>query len=297
MIWVKKFKTCVYRKPTDIGLCMNPRSACPERYKKGVIRTYLRRALTHCSTWELVHKEIQYVKQMLVNNGYTCSEIDSEIKAHLDKHYKTAEPDTSTDIQTTPAQDTSTDRRSDGSTVNQPEPARDKTKVHKLYYRNQFSDAYTEDERVLKKIIKRNVVPKEGHEVKLHIYYKSLTSSSLIMCNKEPESKLKETNVVYKYQCKTGDCKLRNTACYIGHTRNTLSRRLTTHLHTSGIAEHSRNVHGTEITRAELVENTSILQRESNPRRLKILEAAYIQEYSPIMCDQLEHRGIITLNE
>ena len=234
---------------------------------------------------------------MLVDNGYTCSEIDSEIKEYLDKYHKTAVPDIGTDTQTTTTQDTATDRQDTGTNENQPEQTREKTKVHKLFYRNQFSDAYTEDERVLKKMIKRNVIPKEGHEVKLQIYYKSLKSSNLIMRNKEKESKLKETNVVYKYQCKTGDCKLRNTACYIGHTRNTLSRRLTTHLHTSGIAEHSRNVHGTEITRAELVENTSIIQRERNPRRLRILEAAYIQEYSPIMCDQLEHRGVITLND
>ena len=103
-------------------------------------------------------------------------------------------------------------------------------------------------------------------------------------------------SVIIPRKCKIGDCKLHDTASYIGHTRNTLSRRLTTHLHTSGIAEHSRNIHGTEITRTELVEDTTILQRERDPRRLKILEAAFIQEYVPIMCDQLEHRGIITLN-
>ena len=81
------FATSVYRKPTDIGLCMNPKSACPDRYKRGVIRTYVRRALTHCSTWELVHIELQHVKQLLVDNGYACQDIDSEVKICLDKFH------------------------------------------------------------------------------------------------------------------------------------------------------------------------------------------------------------------
>ena len=268
------FTTSVHRKTTNIGLCMNPRSACPERYKRGVVRTYVRRALTHCSTWELVHKEIEHIKQMLVDNGYTCQEIDNEVKICMDKHLQTS------GNETTPA-----------------DMALNKTKVHNVFYRNQFTDAYSEDEQVLKKIIKRNVVPKEGHDIKLLIYYKPVKSSSMVISNKEKTKMLKETNVVYKYKCKTGDCKLHDTASYIGHTRNTLSRRLTTHLHISGIAEHSRNVHGREITRTELDENTTILQRERNPRRLRILEAAYIYEYVPNMCDQQEHKGIITLNE
>ena len=60
--------TSVYRKPTDSGNCLSVRSDCPERYKKSVVRTYVRRALPHCSSWPFVTKELQHIKQMLSNN-------------------------------------------------------------------------------------------------------------------------------------------------------------------------------------------------------------------------------------
>ncbi|KAF0290521.1 hypothetical protein FJT64_011281 [Amphibalanus amphitrite] len=53
--------------------------------------------------------------------------------------------------------------------------------------------------------------------------------------------------------------------------------------------------HGERITRQDMVDNTSILDRENNVWKLRILEAAYILEHCPSMCDQREHRGRITL--
>ena len=261
------FSTKVYRKPTDIGRCMNARSACPTRYKTGVIRTYVQRALSHCSTWELVHQELQHVKQMLVNNGYSCTDIDAEINRTLDKH-RTREHKTQSS---------------------------EKSQVHKVFYMNHMNDAYDKDEKVLKNILKKNVVPKEGHEVKLVVYYKSLKTSNLVIRNRAKRECLQETNVVYRYNCQKGDCKLRDTSSYIGSTTMTLSRRLSYHLSAGGPADHSRNTHGERITRQEMVDNTSILARQHNQRKLRIVEAAYILEYQPAMCDQVEHRGRITL--
>ena len=36
-----QFTTKVYRKPTDMGTCLNADSFCPERYKISVINNYL----------------------------------------------------------------------------------------------------------------------------------------------------------------------------------------------------------------------------------------------------------------
>ncbi|KAG0718346.1 hypothetical protein GWK47_007743 [Chionoecetes opilio] len=52
------FNTNVYVKPTNPGHCLNGESYIPQRYKDSTIGAYIRRALTHCSTWQLVHKEI-----------------------------------------------------------------------------------------------------------------------------------------------------------------------------------------------------------------------------------------------
>ena len=59
-----KYVTQVYRKPTDTGKCLHGESQCPDRYKVSVIRSYVYRALKHCSSWPLVHEELQRVKQL-----------------------------------------------------------------------------------------------------------------------------------------------------------------------------------------------------------------------------------------
>ena len=55
---------------------MNGASECPERYKRGVIRTYVKRALKICSSWELFDVEITNIKRMLINNSYSAGDID-----------------------------------------------------------------------------------------------------------------------------------------------------------------------------------------------------------------------------
>ena len=46
-----RFMTKVHRKPTDAGKCLHGESACPDRYKVSVIRSYVYRALKHCASW------------------------------------------------------------------------------------------------------------------------------------------------------------------------------------------------------------------------------------------------------
>ena len=65
-----KYITSVYTKSTNLGFCMNGKSECPERYRKSVINAYVRRAMTHCSSWMSVHQELQRASQVLVNNGH-----------------------------------------------------------------------------------------------------------------------------------------------------------------------------------------------------------------------------------
>ena len=45
-----KFHTSVYIKPTNNGLCMNGSSECPDRYKRSVILSYVRFALSRSQT-------------------------------------------------------------------------------------------------------------------------------------------------------------------------------------------------------------------------------------------------------
>ncbi|XP_076069484.1 uncharacterized protein LOC143041466 [Oratosquilla oratoria] len=81
------FKTSVYTKPTNPGLCLNGMSECPQRYKDSTIRAFIRRALTHSSSWSATHLEIERSTQVLVNNGYPNEEINKIIKHEIDKWY------------------------------------------------------------------------------------------------------------------------------------------------------------------------------------------------------------------
>ncbi|XP_076069263.1 uncharacterized protein LOC143041325 [Oratosquilla oratoria] len=81
------FKTSVYTKPTNPGLCLNGMSECPQRYKDSTLRAFIRRALTHSSNWSATHLEIERATHVLVNNGYPNKEINRIIKHEIDKWY------------------------------------------------------------------------------------------------------------------------------------------------------------------------------------------------------------------
>ena len=251
------FKTKVHRKPTDCGKTMHGESECPRRYHTSVIRAFVRRAIKHCSDWTTVHDELQISKQILVNNGYSNSDIDSEIKSQLNKTHEQHQ---------TTQQETIT-----------------------LLVKNQMSSAYRVDERVLRDIVLNNIQPAQDNvKVKLQIYYISRKMHSRFMKNKPSQNndKLKRTNVIYKYSCSHEDCLLRKTD-YIGLTTTTLSRRLTMHLRDGAPRDHTTQIHHRQITRQDLTDNTTILTMCNNRRRLQVLEALYIRRDKPKLNKQL----------
>ncbi|XP_068220031.1 uncharacterized protein [Palaemon carinicauda] len=63
------FQTTVYTKPTNLGMCLNGESECPARYMASIIKAFLRRVLSHCSSWTDTHKELERAAQVLINNG------------------------------------------------------------------------------------------------------------------------------------------------------------------------------------------------------------------------------------
>lgn len=74
-----EYVTSVYRKPTDLGKCLNPISECPDRYKISVIRASLHRAHKTCSSQQELRTELRRSKQILINNGFANFQVDAEI--------------------------------------------------------------------------------------------------------------------------------------------------------------------------------------------------------------------------
>ena len=75
------FVTTVYWKPTFSGVY----SFLPTIYKSGMIYTLVYRCFKICSNWTKFHEELNFLKQILLKNGYPQSFIDNCFKTFLDK--------------------------------------------------------------------------------------------------------------------------------------------------------------------------------------------------------------------
>ena len=241
------FKTKVYTKATNVGRCLNARGECPVQYKISVISSYVNRALTHCSTWTEIHRELERIRQLLTNNGYADHLIEKEIKKKLDMF---AEP------------------------VQEPTPPKETITI---YHNNTFHDRYREECDALRNIIKRGVTPTNKDAIiNLRIFSKPNLIRSLIMRNSTAPKAPREatTNVVYKFSCQEGRCD--GSSTYIGRTSSTLRRRLQSHRNQGSIFQHFTEVHNMRPPLQKLIEQTKVVHRESVFRRLQIAEAVSI---------------------
>ncbi|KAG0724210.1 hypothetical protein GWK47_000475 [Chionoecetes opilio] len=59
-------------------------------------QAYVRRALSHCSTWKDTHHELERITQVLTNNGYAYSDVALVTKRIVDKWYTNQENTTPT---------------------------------------------------------------------------------------------------------------------------------------------------------------------------------------------------------
>jgi hypothetical protein len=233
------------------------------------MNAYINRAFTHSSNWAICHDELDRVTKVLVNNGFSKVEVQNAIHKKMENWHK-----------------------------EEPPPKDDKPPPIVLYYKNHMSDKYVEDEKVIKDIIRRGVkstTPEQ--DIKLVIYYKTRKTSELVVRNNPivTTTDLKKSSVVYEYSCPLGDCKLLSK--YIGMTETSLSRRLTCHLTAGAPKQHTILVHGEKLTRAMLVDNTSILAQASDKKRLQFLEAIFITEKKPSLNIQSSSFDILPSNK
>ena len=137
------FGTSVHVKETSDGTCLNYNSTCPERYKIGVVTSYLHRAHQISSTREVFAREVSRIKQLLTNNNFPMSVIDATVSKFMSA------------IQ--------------NPTASAEQQAED---VITLYFRNQMTSQYKNDEAKLKQLINTHVAPtSENSSVKLIIIY------------------------------------------------------------------------------------------------------------------------------
>ena len=162
--------------------------------------------------------------------------------------------------------------------------------ISNFFYRNQMLYNYKSDEKILKTLIHRNILPTDPNKKKkLIIYYNKFKTPNLVIRNNSSPSigvlQKKKNNVIYQFKCPLGDCISDNNNIYVGLTSTTLSRRLTMHLSdTSSIAQHLKK-HSCPTTqlRKILTDSTTILEHQNNKQKLQILEALHIRNMQPTL--------------
>ena len=119
---------------------MNGDGDCPDSYKLGVIRSYVRRALRNCSSWQLVHQELRRVRKILVDNGYSNYDFDRVTNKIVGDHMNN-------------------------------QPTQTKHDTITVHYKNTLTPAWKADEKAITSIVKRNTAPTDPNTtLHLNIY-------------------------------------------------------------------------------------------------------------------------------
>ena len=253
-----KYLSEVYIKSTSTGECINFSSIAPDRYKTGVIKSLLNRAVKICNERTSLGLEVARIKQ-LCNNNFPMKIIETECSKFMRKHI-----------------DLSKDESQVLPTPNTP---------INLFFRNQMNSQYKQDDFNLKNIISDHVTPAPGKTVNLHIYYKNRKLQQLFIKN-NPHRSTDESHVVYRYTCPREECQ--PSKSYIGYTTNPLKLRMTTHAQNGSIISHQTETHDHRAPTRELLDATKIIFRSAEASELKIAEALYIKLEGPILNNQRE---------
>ena len=161
---------------------MNYLRIAPERYKLGVIKTLLHRAYKICSSYESLHVEMEWIRQLLTNNNFPINVIDGEIGKFLDRK---ASPDTNT--------------TAEGSTIS-------------LFYRNQMSSQYKQEEENFKKIISDYITPTDANnKIQFNFFIRirnceTFSSKLTSHSNLNNNDVMEKSRVVHILQCDKHDC-------------------------------------------------------------------------------------------
>ena len=172
--------------------------------------------------------------------------------------------------------------------INNETPTMNKTKIE-VFYKNQMNGNYKLEERILKNIVYKNVKcnDSENEQLKIIFYYKNSKTANLVIKN-SPTTQcedLNTTNVIYNFTCNRMTCQSAN---YIGMTRTTLKKRLDSHYYNGSIYKHYKEFHKEKLTKENLYNNTKIIEKEQEWKRLSIKEALKIIEMTPKLNIQYE---------
>ena len=157
------FTTSTFQKPSNNNSCtLNFKSECLFRYKKAIINNLISHAKLISSSKTIFYKEVENMKQALINNGFPNNIVDEQIKRMIKN----------------------VNQQNKHCTI----PPSQQTFI-KLFYRNQMHYNHELDENISKTLIQINILPTDPNKkIKLIIYYNKFKTSSLVIKNNSSPS-------------------------------------------------------------------------------------------------------------
>ena len=105
---------------------------------------------------------------------------------------------------------------------------------------------YKSDEKILKTLIHRNIIPTDPNKKKkIIIYYNKFKTSNLVIKNNSAPSigVLHKKKVIYQFKCPLGECISENNNIYVSLTSTNQSRWLTMNLSdTISMTQHLKKI-------------------------------------------------------
>ena len=190
------FITSIYRKPTYTGLFSKFYSFSPKQNKENLVYTLTYRAYRICSNFQLLHEQLQFLKDTLQLNGYPLKFIEQCIGKMLSKIHKSPNVEPVLNYNVPKAQ---------------------------VYFSTMFLGDISNN--LIKDL--KQLVHKFYPQVQLLPVFKAYSTIGNNFYFKDKQPRLCRSNLIYKYTCER--CK----AFYIGKTKQQLAARISEH---SGIS-------------------------------------------------------------
>ena len=246
-----RFVTSVYRKKTFSGVYLNHNSYLPKEYKLGLLYTLLFRAYSLCSNYEILHNEIDRLKEIWLKNNYPLHIIDKCIFRFLDKLF--SKPAREKDI------------------------SAKKEVIVSLMYLGNISI------QVKKRL--RNIFRSCKLDVKLVVVFSSMNRMKSSFNFKDSIPRDLKSLVLYRYSCST--CR----GTYLGETKRHFLVRSYEHLGMSITTNRefkfneksatSVRKHCVNNSHSNCIENFKIIGTANNKFHLKLKESLIIHKEKP----------------
>ena len=267
------FDSTVFRKKTNNDVIMNSSSIAPKQWKTGLIKFFLHRAYKLCSKSDLLNKEIDKLKRIFYQNGYSNSFFDDVAKQYQ-QNMELRQRAKSQQSELEQTQEITSEATKEEKKA-QNEHYETKLKLRLPY----IGGASVRFSKQIRRLVGgasggQCQIVYETHKIKDHFKLKADVPKFLL------------TKVVYKFIC-SNDANVE----YIGYTNRTLKERVAEHRTTCTAVSNHVSECSTCKSKGISIDNFQVLKKCRNKFDTMIYEALYIKRLNPNLNVQLIKPG------